>query len=133
MTDARIRHWRADPVPSSRVGVRFYAHGDEAEHAPATFFCRRCDMFHRGQHFPLCAAPRCIGEVFPATADEPAENAWQLARSLYALQAMHREGGRALRPDDCASILTGDEKARAVAYVAYWLAKPSKRWRRNAE
>ncbi|MCB1453908.1 MAG: hypothetical protein KDJ43_09690 [Rhizobiaceae bacterium] len=133
MTDARLSHWRANPVPARRTIARFYAHGDEAEHAPGTFFCRRCDAFHRGEHFPLCAPPRCIGEVVRAIPDEPAENAWQLARSLYLIQARRARGDVIERTDDCASILTRDEKARAAAYVAYWRANPSKRWRYHAE
>lgn len=133
MNDARLRHWRASPILAAPSGPRDYAHGDEAEHASGTFFCRRCDAFHRSPHFPLCAAPRCIGEVFPPLPSEPNDNAWQLARSLYALTARGGMKRAARRPADAPSLLTREEKARADALVAHWLAHPSERWRNHGE
>lgn len=133
MKEARLQHWRASPIPAVSPGARDYAHGDEAEHAPGTFYCRRCDAFHRAPHFPLCAAPRCVGEVFPPLPAEPNDNAWQLARSLYAFTARGGMNRAARRPADAPSLLTREEKARAAALLAYWMAYPSKRWRQHGE
>lgn len=37
---------------------RYYLHGDEAEDAPATYYCKRCDVFWPREHF----ATQCRGE-----------------------------------------------------------------------
>lgn len=137
MTDALLNHWRRDPVrsqgsgsaPAVAGGRRFYAHGDESEQAPGLFFCRRCDLFHRGVRFPLCAAPGCVGEVCRPAPEEPKEQAWQLARSLYALAMVRADGRVVNRPADPASILSAAERARAAEYVARWIAHPAARWR----
>ena len=102
--------------------VRFYAHGDESQHAPGSFYCYRCKAFHPGQHFPLSSGPLCLDEMISELPGETADNAWQLARSLYLFQVQRRDGAPIQRDKECASILTDTEKARAAMYLARWRA-----------
>lgn len=105
--------------------TRFYAHGDEAEHATGTFHCHRCKGFHPMGHFRHSLRPACLDAAGFEVDGELVDNAWHLAQSLRMLDAFRYLGRSLRRHDGCASILTAGEKKDAADLLAQWRANPN--------
>lgn len=43
--------------------IRYYLHEDEHETERGTFYCLRCQVFFRADHFPDCAAHSRTGDL----------------------------------------------------------------------